>query len=97
MSCKHCNHNPCHAIEFDEMLRSAFGAFPEDTPANVARRLLYSTYVRAVHGFLGRNVRVEVPSCVLGLVREISPDLAGEYMGHKNAPDRHDRLRQDSP
>jgi hypothetical protein len=97
MSCKHCNHDPCHGIEFDEMLRGAFDAFPEDTPANVARRLLYSTYVRAVNGFLGRNVRVKVPSCVLGLVREISPDPAGEYMGHKDAPDRNDRLRHGSP
>lgn len=67
MSCEHCNNDPCHAIEFDEVLRGAFDAFPADTPANVARRLLYST------------------SCVLRLVREISPDPAGEYMGHKNS------------
>ena len=67
------------------MLRGAFDAFSADTPANAARRLLYSTYIHAVHGFLGKNVRVEVPSCVLRLVREISPDPAGEYMGHKNS------------
>ena len=37
----------------------------------------------AVHGPQGRGNRIEIPSCVLALIREMHPDPRGEYVGHK--------------
>ena len=56
-----------------------------NTPPNTARRNLYSTYMRAVHGVLGFGNRVVVPFCVRDFVRELFPDRAGKYMEHKQS------------
>ena len=68
------------------MLRGEGSVLDAATPANVARRMLYRSYIRAVHGFLGKGNRVRVPPCVRSLIREMFPDADGAYMGHKDEP-----------
>ena len=79
MSC--CDSDRCHGILYRDILRSE-GDILHVLPPNVARRRLYATYVRAVHGVLGRGNRVVVPSCVKKIIRDMFPDPEGEYMGH---------------
>ena len=52
---------------------------------NIARRQLYATYVRAVHGALGHGNRVVVPSCIRDFIRGLFPDPCNTYMGHKDS------------
>ena len=78
-----CGSDTCHRTLYLEVLRSE-GDLLRDNHLlpNVARRRLYSTYVRAAHGVLGRGNRVVTPSCVKDLIREMFPDPHGQYMGH---------------
>ena len=85
MKCEHCESNPCHGLFYRDILES-HGEFLNDgsqTP-NFLRRQLYAIYVREVHGFLGRGIRVEIPVCVRNMIREIYPDPQGQYMGHRD-------------
>lgn len=90
-SCEHCNESPCHRVTFEDMLREAADAIDTDTtPPNTARKKLYRTYTGAVHGYLGKGNRVVTPVCVRNMIREIFPDLQGDYMGHMMAEDIDD-------
>ena len=81
MSC--CESERCHCTLYYNVLRSAGDLIvAKHIPPNVARRRLYATYVRVLHGVLGRGNRVVVPSCVKDLIREMFPDPQEEYMGH---------------
>ena len=69
--CGHCESDPCHVDKFRDMLESFAVTFDQETSPNVCRRKMYQTYIRAVHGFLGRGNRVVVPKCVAEFIREI--------------------------
>ena len=81
MSC--CQSERCHRTLYYDVISSEGDLLrDEHLLPNVARHRLYATYVRAVHGVLGRGNRVVVPSCVKDLIREMFPDPQEEYMGH---------------
>ena len=84
MICNHCQEDPCHRVVHGQMLRGAGDVMDVGIPPNTARRSLYRTYIGAVHGYLGRGNRVVVPICVRDFIREIFPDAAEEYMGHRD-------------
>ena len=86
MYCNHCDNDPCHREVYEQMLRSEGDVLDANVPPNTARRMLYRSYVRAIHGILGHGNRVRVPPCVRGLVRDLFPDPDGAYMGHKDEP-----------
>jgi hypothetical protein len=86
MYCNHCDNDPCHREVYEQMLRSEGDVLDANFPPNTARRMLYRSYVRAIHGILGHGNRVRVPPCVRGLIRDIFPDPDGAYMGHKDEP-----------
>ena len=86
MSC--CESDRCHRTVYHDILRSEGDLLADEhLLPNVARRRLYATYVRAVHGVLGRGNRVVVPSCIQNCIREMFPDPDGEYMGHMPSKD----------
>ena len=86
MHCNHCDSDPCHREAYEQMLRGEGDILDANLPPNTARRMLYRSYVRAVHGLLGHGNRVRVPPCVRVLIRDIFPDPNGAYMGHKDEP-----------
>ena len=63
MSVLCCESHPRHLSLYKAMLSSEGELLVELALApNIARRQLYATYVRAVHGTLGHGNRVVVPS-----------------------------------
>ena len=83
MHCHYCESDPCHRVMYEEHLRGSSYALPSGLSANAARKSLYRTYVMMVHGPQGRGNRIEIPSCILALIREMHPDPHKDYMGHK--------------
>ncbi len=83
--CDLCESDPCHVEQFRDMLENLAGTFDEDSPPNISRRKMYQSYIRAVHGILGRGHRVVVPKCVAQFIRGVFPDPDGEYMGHRDS------------
>ncbi|OCT82211.1 hypothetical protein XELAEV_18024724mg [Xenopus laevis] len=45
------------------------------------RKAAYRAFTTWTHGFLGANLRIPIPSCVVHLVRSTFPDPQGQYMG----------------
>jgi len=86
MICPHCTQAPCVWTQYrKETLESVHENVPDDSPNNVKRRIAYQSFVRARFGILGRNNRVENPTCVLAGVRKEFPpeEESGHYMGHR--------------
>ena len=81
--CASCSDDPCHREVFGEMLRAQALVVDDELEANNKRKMLYGTYIRAVHGVLGRGVRKDIPQCIIDLVHKIFHDEHGQYMGHK--------------
>lgn len=51
------------------------------------RRGAYKSYTNMVHGFLGKNRRIPIPSCVVWAIRNKYPDPNEEYIGFKWSSD----------
>ncbi|XP_059384748.1 P2X purinoceptor 7-like isoform X3 [Carassius carassius] len=47
------------------------------------RYLAYRSFVSWCWGYLGRSVRVVIPSCVVNRIRLQFPDPAGQYVGFR--------------
>ncbi|XP_031757004.1 P2X purinoceptor 7-like [Xenopus tropicalis] len=45
------------------------------------RRTAYRSFTSWIHGFLGKGVRIAIPSCAVAAVREAYPDPKGNYVG----------------
>ena len=81
-----CESETCHHnLYYNVLCSEGDPIVDEHIPPNIARRRLYATYVRVVHGVLGRGNGVVVPSCVKDLIREIFTDPQEEYMDHMSS------------
>ena len=47
-----------------------------------ARAVMFRHYIRIRHGTVGQGVTIQVPACVLRLIRDMFPDPLGNYGGH---------------
>ena len=76
--------DPSHCTLYCDILRSEGDLLVGDRlPPNIARRMLYATYVSAVHGVLEWDKIVVVPSYIKDLTRELVssfPHLHSEQM-----------------
>ena len=45
--------------------------------------MAYRQYVRWIHGYLGRSIRVPLPSCVVYKTRQAFPNDKKNYVGFK--------------
>ncbi|XP_063080273.1 P2X purinoceptor 7-like [Engraulis encrasicolus] len=60
-----------------------FGDIPIRGYGNRCRFLAYRFFVSWCWGYLGRTVRVVIPSCVVQRVRRKFPDGTGQYVGFR--------------
>ena len=75
MVCAYCDDEPCHRDEYEQVLQSKGGVLgDEGVPANIARKHLYRTYIRAVWGYLGFHNCKKVPSCLKQFICVLFPD-----------------------
>jgi hypothetical protein len=51
---------------------------------NIIRKKCYQVFIALHHGYLGRNKREKIPSCVTTAIRQVYPDCNGLYMGFKD-------------
>ena len=49
------------------------------------RKSMYRMFTYLKYGHLGRGVRIPIPECVMGKIREKYPDPAEDYMGFRES------------
>lgn len=81
--CTYCKADPCLSEVHGDMLRSLVGTINESWTDNRQRKVLYREFIRAHHGYLGRDIRKKAPDCVVELIHTLIPNPDGIYMGHK--------------
>ncbi|KAJ8348806.1 hypothetical protein SKAU_G00273950 [Synaphobranchus kaupii] len=66
--------------------RQLYGEMPEASVEGLLRHCSYRNFVRWCWGFLGRRVRVVIPSCIITRIREKFPEASGQYVGFNPPP-----------
>jgi hypothetical protein len=95
--CKFCDAFPCVLdqglytslnMEYDDRLRDTC------LTNGQIRFYLYRHASSWIHGYLGKGIRRELPQCVRDLIRSLSPDPDGNYVGFlsKKRKKDHDHL-----
>ncbi|XP_055056156.2 P2X purinoceptor 7-like [Misgurnus anguillicaudatus] len=75
--------NPYTLHNIHNIYRRDYGPLRRRTREEQFRHLAYRSFVSWCWGFLGRHVRVVIPSCVVSRIRQEFPDLAGHYVGFR--------------
>ena len=87
--CPHCANHPCVVREVEPLLVSILEIYGGYRSAKSVRHKMYTDVITHIHGpCLGKGVRRKPPSCVVKVIREMSPDPDGNYKGfveHGNA------------
>lgn len=81
--CEYCKENPCvMEVHYDHLME--VGEFEESLQRKnkEVRFKLYREATRLLHGYLGRQVRKELPGCVVRDIHDAYPEPnSGEYVG----------------
>ena len=72
-----------HWPEVDEQLHHWLLEHTEDNVPSKSeiRNFIYKLFTRLIHGYLGKDNRIELPTCVVANVRNKYPNEDGEYVG----------------
>nr|XP_055035662.1 P2X purinoceptor 7-like [Misgurnus anguillicaudatus] len=73
--------NPYTLQNIHNIYSADYGPLRRRTEEEGYRFLAYRSFVSWCWGYLGRHVRVVIPSCVVLRIRQEFPDLAGHYVG----------------
>uniref|UniRef100_A0A671XVP7 P2X purinoreceptor 7 intracellular domain-containing protein n=1 Tax=Sparus aurata TaxID=8175 RepID=A0A671XVP7_SPAAU len=65
-----------------------FGQMEEPVLHSCYRHLAYRNFVRCCWGYLGRHIRVGIPSCAVTRIRQEFPENEGNYSGFQLPPPR---------
>jgi hypothetical protein len=84
MFCSLCDHEPCQAIAFREVLEGELLVLDDWLNASKKCNHLYRTYVRAKCGILGHGVQVAIPDCMVAFFRTLVPSPDNVYTGHRD-------------
>uniref|UniRef100_A0A8C1UG27 P2X purinoreceptor 7 intracellular domain-containing protein n=1 Tax=Cyprinus carpio TaxID=7962 RepID=A0A8C1UG27_CYPCA len=66
--------------------RQLYGDMENTVLNSCYRHLAYRYFVRWCWGYLGRHIRVVIPSCAVTRIREQFPDNTGTYSGFQPPP-----------
>ena len=80
MPCRYCSQSPCVVKDYNDFLRQVYDTLPSGLSAAMKRHHLYSAYVCAAHGPLGRFNRIEIKLCIVKFIRTLSPSPNGSYV-----------------
>ncbi|XP_034084673.1 P2X purinoceptor 7 [Gymnodraco acuticeps] len=75
--------NPYTLQNLHNIYRFDYGPLRRRTEEERFQHLAYRSFVSWCWGFLGRGIRVVIPSCVVRRIRQEFPDLAGQYVGFR--------------
>jgi hypothetical protein len=92
--CKYCQNEPCLLEDglYDIIVEYADELRENDATLN-NKEIRFQLYRRAtnwIHGYLGRQNRVELPKCVRGEIVDIAPDPNQSYVGFQAADSQED-------
>ncbi|KAI7803994.1 putative P2X purinoceptor 7-like, partial [Triplophysa rosa] len=75
--------NPYTLQNIYNIYRSDYGPIRHRNSNKQFRHLAYRSFVSWCWGYLGRHVRVVIPSCVVARIRQEFPDQSGQYVGFR--------------
>lgn len=83
--CERCGETPCaFAPIADAVLNLARNQYEPGAVSNaIIRMTCYKTFTFMKYGHLGKGYRIEIPACVLEVIRMNCLETAEEYMGRK--------------
>lgn len=83
--CVKCGETPCELIENkDFIMEKAELLMCDNVLCNKERRhCLYKHTIRHIYGYLGRDVRMPLSSCVVKKIQSLFPDDNNQYTGFK--------------
>ena len=91
--CKYCRQRPCIMAD-GELYNALVGYFEDYIEPEYEQKMITEKEVRfklyrhatfLIHGYLGRGVRKELPTCVRGEIIDLVPSPDGKYVGFKEA------------
>ncbi|XP_026103244.1 P2X purinoceptor 7-like [Carassius auratus] len=75
--------NPYTLQNINNIYRADYGPVRRRNEEERFRYLAFRSFVSWCWGYLGRSVRVVIPSCVVNRIRLQFPDPAGQYVGFR--------------
>ncbi|XP_016383292.1 P2X purinoceptor 7 [Sinocyclocheilus rhinocerous] len=75
--------NPYTLQNIYNIYRADYGPVRRRTEEERYRYLAYRSFVSWCWGYLGWNVRVVIPSCVVHRIRQEYPDPTGQFVGFR--------------
>ena len=82
MLCSLCNHDPCTAIVFGQILEGELSVINDSLDVSKKWNHLYHTFVAAEHRILRYRVCIHILKCVVAFICSLIPSPDNHYTGH---------------
>ena len=86
-TCFEFGESTCCIISYKEEVHMTFEGYEihkeqcESSDISKNRFYCYREFTRIVYGYLGKNNRIELPSCIVKQIHNMYPDKSGKYVG----------------
>ena len=96
MLCSLCNHDPCKAIVFGQMLEGELSVINVSLDTSKKRNQLYRTFIAAEHGILGHRVHISIPKCEVAFICCLIPSPDNRYTCHHDIDEEGNETDQNN-